>query len=222
MIKNYKFLTKVAMLLLMFLIPLAGWGQTYEMTTSLVAGDEVVLVNTSVTKELGSLTTSGTIYGTTVDVANSTPVGSNLLTVVAGNTEGSFAFKTSNGKYLSWSSGNSLTSADEVTDASSWTITFDSEGNATVTNVGTTARILSYNSGSPRFACYGNMSQQRVRFYKKESAASDAPSITASNVNIDYDVTGGDIFYTINNGVDGGVLNASVTDGDWLTLSGTN
>ena len=66
------------------------------------------------------------------------------------------------------------------------------------------------------------MSQQRVRFYKKESAASDAPSITASNVNIDYDVTGGDIFYTINNGVDGGVLNASVTDGDWLTLSGTN
>lgn len=222
MIKNYKFLTKVAMLLLTFLIPLAGWGQTYEMTTSLVAGDEVVLVNTSVTKELGSLTTSGTTYGTAVDVANSTPVGSNLLTVVAGNTEGSFAFKTSNGKYLSWSSGNSLTSADEVTNASSWTITFDGEGNATVANVGTTARILSYNSGSPRFACYGNTNQQRVRFYKKESAASDAPSITASNVNIDYDVTGGEISYTINNGVDGGVLNASVTDGDWLTLSGTN
>lgn len=222
MIKNYKFLTKVAMLLLTFLIPLAGWGQTYEMTTSLVAGDEVVLVNTSVTKELGSITTSGTTYGTAVDVENSTPVGSNLLTVVAGFTEGSFAFKTSNGKYLSWSSGNSLTSADEVTNASSWTITFDDEGNATVTNVGTTARILSYNSSSPRFACYGNMNQQRVRFYKKESAASDAPSITASNVNIDYDATEGDIAYTINNGVDGGVLSASVTEGNWLTLNDTS
>lgn len=217
MIKNYKFLTKVAMLLLTFLIPLAGWGQTYELTTSLSAGDEVVLVNTSVTKELGPLSTTATVYGTAVDVENSTPVGSNLLTVAAGSAEGSFAFKTSDDKYLSWSSGNSLTTADDVTDASSWTITFDDEGNATVTNVGTTARILSYNSGSPRFACYGNMNQQRVRFYKKESAASDAPSITADNVNIAYDAEEGVIAYTIENEVEGGSVNATTT-ADWLTL----
>lgn len=48
--------------------------------------------------------------------------------------------------------------------------TGDNTGNATVTNVGTTARILSYNSGSPRFACYGNSNQQRVRFYKQVSS----------------------------------------------------
>ena len=222
MIKNYKFLTKVAMLLLTFLIPLAGWGQTYEMTTSLVAGDEVVLVNTSVTKELGPLSTTATVYGTAVDVENSTPVGSNLLTVAAGSAEGSFAFKTSDDKYLSWSSGNSLTTADDVTDASSWTITFDDEGNATVANVGTTARILSYNSGSPRFACYGNTNQQRVKFYKKEAAApTDAPSISADNVNIAYDATEGEIAYTLANAVDGGSMSASKTS-DWLTLSGTN
>lgn len=58
--------------------------------------------------------------------------------------------------------------------------------------------------------------------YTYSAASGDTPSISASNVNIDYDVTGGEISYTINNGVDGGVLNASVTDGDWLTLSGTN
>lgn len=58
--------------------------------------------------------------------------------------------------------------------------------------------------------------------YTYSAASGDTPSITASNVNIDYDVTGGEISYTINKGVDGGVLNASVTDGDWLTLSGTN
>ena len=43
------------------------------------------------------------------------------------------------------------------------------------------------------------------------------PAITASNVNITCDATSGDIAYTMENTVEGGVLTASVPVGSWLT-----
>lgn len=43
------------------------------------------------------------------------------------------------------------------------------------------------------------------------------PSITAENISIEYNVTSGDIEYTVNNAVDGGTLTAN-TESDWLTL----
>ena len=51
------------------------------------------------------------------------------------------------------------------------------------------------------------------------TAEADAgtPSISANNVEIDYDVTAGEISYTINNPVTGTTLTAS-TDSDWLNL----
>lgn len=49
------------------------------------------------------------------------------------------------------------------------------------------------------------------------AAASDAPSISADNVDIAYDATGGQIAYTLNNPVTGGTVSASTT-ADWLTL----
>ena len=45
----------------------------------------------------------------------------------------------------------------------------------------------------------------------------DAPSITTENVNIEYDATGGQIAYTIENEVEGGSVNAS-TDADWISF----
>ena len=69
----------------------------------------------------------------------------------------------------------------------------------------------------------GLVTVSKVEYYYDDTPASgDTPSITAENVNINFDATEGEIAYVINNGVDGGALNASVTDGDWLTLSGTN
>lgn len=46
------------------------------------------------------------------------------------------------------------------------------------------------------------------------------PTITADNVNIAYDATGGEIAYTVNNPVDGASVNAT-TDADWISF-GTN
>ncbi len=58
------------------------------------------------------------------------------------------------------------------------------------------------------------------------SAPSSNPSISANNVEIEYDATAGTIESTISNPVDGGVLTAAKkTTADWLTLgsvSGTN
>lgn len=56
----------------------------------------------------------------------------------------------------------------------------------------------------------------QAKFYKEESGGGNTPSITAANVDITYDATGGAIAYTINNGVSGGTLTASTTS-DWLT-----
>lgn len=44
------------------------------------------------------------------------------------------------------------------------------------------------------------------------------PSISADNVNIAYSATEGSIAYTVNNGVEGGSISASVTEGNWITL----
>ena len=173
--KTFTILIAAIAAILMMTLPEKVVGQTtYSLATSLSVNDRVIMTNIDFTKELTGVTTSGTTIGTASDIKNSTPAGTYILTVVAGNTNGSFAFKTVDNTYLSWSSGNSLTTSSSVDNASSWTVqivsTGNNTGNATVTNVGTTDRILSYNSSSPRFACYGNANQQRVRFYKQVSS----------------------------------------------------
>ena len=48
------------------------------------------------------------------------------------------------------------------------------------------------------------------------TGSTDDPSISADNVELAFDATGGAIEYTINNPVTGGNLTAEVTNGDWL------
>lgn len=153
-----KFLLSLIVMVLSVLSAHADW----EKTTTIAVGDVVVLAydGENVSKELSEINTSGTTpYGNVADYETS-PVGTYPLTVVAGSTEGSFAFKTSEDTYLAWSSGNSLKTIDEVTDASSWTVSFTAAGAADIYNVGTPVRKLQYNAGSPRFACYGNAGQK--------------------------------------------------------------
>ena len=129
---------------------------------SIQIGDEIVFVyeNGNVKKELTSITTMGVVSD-----YNQEPNCGYLLTVVAGSANDSVAFKTNNNHYLSWDSGNTLSTSEEVNDASSWTIT-NNNGNFKFANVGTTDRLLQYNSGSPRFACYTS-SQSAFQVYKR-------------------------------------------------------
>ncbi|MGO2294222.1 MAG: T9SS type A sorting domain-containing protein [Psychroflexus halocasei] len=68
-------------------------------------------------------------------------------------------------KYVGWSYGNSADEDITVTDNARWTFDYQS-GKFTVNNLNTPERQLSYNSGFPRFAAYGNDGQQELQLYK--------------------------------------------------------
>lgn len=64
------------------------------------------------------------------------------------------------------------------------------------------------------FACYASGTGGALSLFKK---VDNSPSISADNVNIAYDAEEGEIVYTINNPVEGGILTAN-TEADWLML----
>ena len=136
----------------------------------IAAGDVVVYVNESSSKELTGMSTTSTIYGIASDYTT-TPAGTFAFTVEAGNSEGTLSFKNGD-VYLNWSSGNSLTTAGSKSANSSWTVSFD-DGNAIIANANTSARKLVYNSGSPRFACYTS-AQQPIQIYKQTGSEDPA------------------------------------------------
>jgi len=137
----------------------------WQKATSIAVGDNVVIVCESKKMELSSFSTTSTIYG--IGTAyTTTPAGTYALEVVEGTSAGTYAFKTSDGKYLAWSSGNSLKTSTTIDANSSWTVTFDANGNATILNSKDATRKLQWNASSPRFACYTG-SQTAVQIYSK-------------------------------------------------------
>ena len=81
--------------------------------------------------------------------------------------------------------------------------------------------IANYQGTTFRAYAASNNPTPAVYLYKLGEASQD-PYFTADNVEIDYDDESGSITYTVNNPVEGGIVTAEVTDGEWLTLgSGT-
>jgi len=167
-----------SLFLMLMAVPGLSVQAAWEQTTTIAVGDVVVLAadNGVDTKELAGFSFSNTIYGAAADY-DGTPAGAFPLTVEAGTAGGSFAFRTPDGTYLEWSSGNSLTAADAIGAASSWTVEFQEDGTAIVANVATTVRILQYNAGSPRFACYGNSNLTSPIFWKQAADGAVAPPV---------------------------------------------
>lgn len=174
-----KFMLSLMVMVFTVLSAHADW----EKTTSIAVGDVVVLAYDAddVAKELSEVDKIGSNFvGITADYTT-TPEGICPLTIVEGATEGSFAFKIGDDQYLSWASGNTLTTSEEVAAASSWTVTFTTEGQADIYNVGTPERKLQYNASSPRFACYGNSNQKAPYLWKQVAAGGVAkPTLTTS------------------------------------------
>lgn len=97
-------------------------------------------------------------------VINITSEAVNVITLEAGATAGQYYMIDSDGKYLYWSSGNTVNRGDKgATDKYLWTIEKDK-----ITNVGETPRRLQYNTSNPRFACYTG-SQKDVTLYVNEA-----------------------------------------------------
>ena len=93
------------------------------------------------------------------------------------NGSGKTIYNETIGKYVGWSSGNAASIEDVPANTNRWTFSYASS-KWTVLNVATSSRQLSYNSGAPRFAAYGNADQQELQLYKM--AAPVGATITPS------------------------------------------
>lgn len=107
-------------------------------------------------------------YVTGVDYTT-VPTGQYVLTLEAGTKDGSFAFKTADGKYLESStatkSNNYLyATATTIAEAQSWEITITA-GDATIKSVALASRTIRYNVDNPRFSTYLS-GQTAVQLYK--------------------------------------------------------
>ena len=141
-----------------------GGSSTPVKATSITIGDEVILVyeNGDTKKELSGFSSTSTVYGTVADYTT-TPAGTYAFQVVAGSSTDTYALKHGS-VYAYWSSGNSLSSSGTLNANSSWSISFNN-GNAIIANANTSSRVIYYNTGSPRFACYTS-AQGAVQLYK--------------------------------------------------------
>lgn len=136
-------------------------------------GDTVALYSGAVSMEMTSINKDGsTHYGVGTTYVNA-PNGTYLLTVEEGNAAGSLSF-VNDANYLSWSSGNSLTTKPTKDDNSSWFVVYDGTYSLII-NAASTTREIWWNSTNPRFACYENKTPETsgyntVDLYKIEEA----------------------------------------------------
>ena len=95
-----------------------------------------------------------------------------IITLEAGTSAGTFAFKANAGYlYAASSSGNHLKTKATKDVNGSWTITI-SNGTTSVVATGSSNRNVmryNYNNGSPLFACYSSATQNAVAIYKLPS-----------------------------------------------------
>ena len=122
-------------------------------TSDLTVGSTVYLVCEGRSKQMSAISTTSTKYGEGTDYST-TPSNVYPLTVCAGYGGSNYAFKNSSDKYLYWVSGNSLNQDSSLSNNTSWTVSFDDDGNATILNVADSSREIMWNCSSPRFACY--------------------------------------------------------------------
>jgi len=152
----------------------------YELVTdasTLKAGDKIIIVS-SETEVAMSTTQNGNNRGqiAITKLTNSISVTDSevqVLTVQDGNKTGTLAFYTGAGYlYAASSSSNYLRTETALSDNSSWSITIDANGIATIIAQGTNSRnMMQYNQTSSIFACYAQDKPQKgVAIYRATSS----------------------------------------------------
>lgn len=153
--------------------------------SQLAAGDKIVLANqsagmvlsTTQNKNNRKATSEGVVFA---EENNSLTFSSDqveIITLEAGKTDGTFAFKVTGGYlYAASSSSNNLKTQPTNNANGSAKISIDSStGVASIVFQGTnTNNVLRYNSTSELFACYGSATQSPVYIYKAASSGKPA------------------------------------------------
>lgn len=171
-------LTLVIAMTAIFVVTASAADGTWELVTNvseLAAGDKVIIAAKDYAYALGTTQNDNnrnqgaiTKNGNTVTLSS----GVQELTLEEGTVAGSFAFNTGSGYlYAASSSKNYLRTQTTKSANSSWVITIDNAGTATVKAQGTNTRnLMQYNKSSSIFASYGS-AQQSIVIYKFHAAS---------------------------------------------------
>ena len=193
-----------------------GVSGTYNLASSVSAGDVIIIVNADNTYALKSLTTGNKPYGdySSVTCTDGVITLSNAnveeLNVVTGNANGSFSFQGTEAisGYLNHSgSNNTLNSNAQKSNNTSWTIAIDATSkDATIANVATTTRVMRFNtnSGQERFACYTSATGTLVHIFKKQVASCSDNPIVGNIMNDVSSITASSATFTTSAGVSAG------------------
>ena len=150
--------------------------------STLAAGDEVLIVYKEGSKALGGNGSSQNYRdpeditisndGTTIISSGNAKV----LTLCAGTTNNTWAFKDGNNYLASPTSNNNyLLNVSSINANASWAVSIDNSGLATIRAQAGNRTDLMYNTGSPRFSCYGtNNSMKKTSIYRRANAVATA------------------------------------------------
>ena len=145
-------------------------------SSSLTVGDEVLIVYISGSKALGS--SAGNFRNpASVSITGETIIkdsgDASILTLENGIQSNTWAFKDGNYYLSSVSSENNyLQNSSSKTSNSSWSISINSSGVATIKAQAGPRPYIKYNSSSPRFSCYSSGQQDVAIFSRKPSHGS--------------------------------------------------
>lgn len=192
--------------------------------TRLDAGDKIIIAAAGYNYAL-STTQNGNNRGRAAITKSGNTISFNndvqILTVEAGTKASTFAFNTGSGYLYAASSGsNYLRTETTLSDNSSWTITIETDGTATIKAQGTNTRNwLRYNSSSSIFSCYAS-DQQDVVIYYLDGEPDTTPRFTVTPTEQSIGAEGGDIQFTVTS-YNGAVVTAESSDTTWLTIDNT-
>ena len=116
-----------------------GDGLTYEKVTSISSSDvgkKFIIVYEATPAAMGAISSTSTTYGQSITGTSNFTLSDSQITLTSnssvapltlGGTSGAWTFLFEDGKYMSWSSGNSLASATSVSTNSQWAVTSPTE-----------------------------------------------------------------------------------------------
>ena len=182
--------------------------------SQLIAGKKYILVNEEKSAFMGNVVDFGaSITGPSI-TNNSVNIGQygNISELTLSGSTDEWLFQNDQG-YIYWESNNSLSVEDEADTNAKWIVSYCDDANKgtgfILSNANTPARILQYNTSSPRFACYLNTQKSAV-LYVEDGVEPILPTVVAPTilpedrefassveVSMTCATTGATIYYTV-------------------------
>lgn len=159
------------LIVLTSVLGLKGWGQNYTKITSLAELTDGYYVVAYGTTFAMNNTNAGSYFANTAITPTGTTISAPPAALVwkiaaNGTYGGRTIFNETSATYVSFTGSSNAAQAVASVTSGSQCWTFAWTGTLfTITNVVSTTRLLQYNTGSPRFACYTG-SQQNITLYK--------------------------------------------------------